>query len=498
MNTSTRTLFFLSALAAALAVAGCSDGAAVCKAPDLVCGDTCVDPNVDPNNCGGCGIACGGNFVCSDGACVCPSGKTDCEGRCVDTRSDSRNCGGCGVVCEAGTFCLDGACGCSGDDCACDGDDCACEGDDCGCPGEICGDVCTNTSSDELNCGGCGIACGNGQHCLAGICASGNLYAACFHTGQVVPFLKDTNQRSGGVAQGIGGPQSLALLGDRYVVSVGSSDSKLYVFDRATMHLMSSMLLAETGSQMPDQVIMKGNRAVVVNSGVNTVQVVDLSNPAAPKSVYEVSTGEGTNPIAAAFDEKGTLWVTLWLTGEVIPVELGQNAGVAGTPIALPKPEGNAFPSGVAVVGDTVYAALNNLGGDWNPAGNGRLATVSIATGETGMIDLGPTCTNAGFAVVDGHKVLVACTGTYGQANGEVAVYDTDAGTVEHLPTGGAPARLSVDPHKPGFFYVADSAGLSYLAFDADKEMAAIQACVEFCPWDEVSCEFVADVLVAP
>lgn len=34
-----------------------------------LCGSACVDIESDPNNCGGCGIACGGSDTCSSGQC---------------------------------------------------------------------------------------------------------------------------------------------------------------------------------------------------------------------------------------------------------------------------------------------------------------------------------------------------------------------------------------------------------------------------------------------
>lgn len=43
-------------------------------------------------------------------ACDCPLGQTYCNGACVNTGTDNYNCGGCGVVCGAGTQCAAGVC----------------------------------------------------------------------------------------------------------------------------------------------------------------------------------------------------------------------------------------------------------------------------------------------------------------------------------------------------------------------------------------------------
>ncbi len=476
-----RLLFPLLAATALLALSACSDPVASCDAPNLMCSETCVNADVDPNHCGGCDNACGGNFICSDGGCVCPSGKTDCDGRCVDLRTDSLHCGACeDSVCTDGAFCRDGVCGCDGDDCTC--------------PGEVCGDVCVDPQTDELNCGGCGIVCGDGQHCLSGVCAGGDLYAACFSSGQVVPFLKTSSERSGTIAELIAGPQSLALLGDRFLAVVGSLDSTLYVYERSTMDEVASMLLAPEGAQGPNHLVIQGERAYVVNSQVNTVQVVDLSEPSQPKTVYEIPTGEGTNPYFAAFDEAGTLWVTLLLTNQVLPLEIGENAGVAGAPIDLPTAEGSQpFPAGLAIVEGTVYVTLNNLDDAWQPAGNGRLAKVSVAEkASTGLVDLGASCKNPGFVVIREGRLAISCTGSYGADDGTVALFDPAGEDIHYVETGRAPGRMSVDPSRPGYLYVADTGGVELITVDADDHFTTTGACVP-AEW-----EFVSDVLAAP
>jgi hypothetical protein len=40
-----------------------------CVAPEIACGDECIDPSTDPNNCGACGKVCPSN-ACSGGKCV--------------------------------------------------------------------------------------------------------------------------------------------------------------------------------------------------------------------------------------------------------------------------------------------------------------------------------------------------------------------------------------------------------------------------------------------
>ena len=72
------------------------------------CGTTCVQTDVDKNNCGGCNIACGAGAVCAKSKCAClPAGTGD-------TQTDVHNCGSCGHDCGAGATCTAGKCVCGG------------------------------------------------------------------------------------------------------------------------------------------------------------------------------------------------------------------------------------------------------------------------------------------------------------------------------------------------------------------------------------------------
>jgi hypothetical protein len=105
----------------------CPPGQTLCGAScdGDVCSGECKDLTADPLNCGGCGIACGGNFddksivSCNYGSCtrVCLSGWADCNGNIADScevniDSDPKNCGGCGITCDAiaGQACVLGRC----------------------------------------------------------------------------------------------------------------------------------------------------------------------------------------------------------------------------------------------------------------------------------------------------------------------------------------------------------------------------------------------------
>ncbi|WP_437736624.1 MXAN_6577-like cysteine-rich protein [Sorangium sp. So ce1335] len=93
---------------------------------------------------------------CSDGGITtpptCAAPLASCDDVCVDTSYDHDHCGGCGIACEDGQTCVEGACvGCD------DGQ-------------TACGDGCFDLESDEAHCGGCNSACDDGQTCEDGVC----------------------------------------------------------------------------------------------------------------------------------------------------------------------------------------------------------------------------------------------------------------------------------------------------------------------------------------
>ncbi len=133
--------------------AGGNEPGGGCLPGQLECGDTCVDPRVDPGNCGACGHACSTGMTCQDSQCQCQAGLTACGAGCTNTNEDGNNCGACGVVCVAPEVCSMGTCAGA-------------------CAGGLtaCGTSCVDTSSSLQHCGGCGIACAAAQVCSAGTC----------------------------------------------------------------------------------------------------------------------------------------------------------------------------------------------------------------------------------------------------------------------------------------------------------------------------------------
>ncbi len=115
----------------------CHSGECRCDDDFDLCDGECVDLESDVDHCGSCDNSCGtatdAEAQCTDGEChficddpdldYCDSDPTGADlSACTDLTTDDNNCGACGVTCEDGTTCRDGQCECP-DDC-CSADDC--------------------------------------------------------------------------------------------------------------------------------------------------------------------------------------------------------------------------------------------------------------------------------------------------------------------------------------------------------------------------------------
>lgn len=80
----------------------------------------------------------------------CPEGQASCGETCIDVTSDPLNCGACGRACGEGQECRAAACTClNGLD--------------------ACGPVCVDLQTDNAHCGSCTNSCG-GRFCAGGTC----------------------------------------------------------------------------------------------------------------------------------------------------------------------------------------------------------------------------------------------------------------------------------------------------------------------------------------
>jgi hypothetical protein len=103
---------FSSTACSVTVTADCVDGF-------TACGDICADTADDPDNCGGCGISCGGDECiageCATVACVDDDGACTADGDCCSLFCASDGACGCIESGDDSTFCSDDSDCCSGD-----------------------------------------------------------------------------------------------------------------------------------------------------------------------------------------------------------------------------------------------------------------------------------------------------------------------------------------------------------------------------------------------
>jgi outer membrane protein assembly factor BamB len=164
----------------------CDPGTGVCSNPAAADGTTCSDGNActrtDTCQAGACvgasPITCAAPDQCHVGVCNPASGA--CTGLAVQ---DGTPCSD-GNACTQVDACRAGAC-VGGNPVTCAAlDQCHRAGTcdpgtgTCSNPGKpggstLCSGACVDAANDDLNCGGCGIACPGGQACAAGTCLAG-------------------------------------------------------------------------------------------------------------------------------------------------------------------------------------------------------------------------------------------------------------------------------------------------------------------------------------
>jgi DNA-binding beta-propeller fold protein YncE len=200
-----------------------------------------------------------------------------------------------------------------------------------------------------------------------------------------------------------------------------------------------------------------GRFAIVVDSRDNDLLLVALEDSLRVAS--RVDFGPGANPWAAAWVGTDQAYVTLWLTDEVVRVDIASRAVVARTDVG-PRPQD------LLIVGDRLVVTLTNYGN--GGFGAGAVAVLDAATGS--LLHSVPVGMNPqSLAVAPDGRVHVVCTGNYGNATppveGWIYVLDPLAdAVVDSMRVGGAPVAVAMTP--AGKAYLASESG-GLLAYDA-------------------------------
>ena len=430
-------------LALALAALTACSRETVCPQGQLACNGKCTAVLTDVNACGACGHACGAGGACSLGQCVCASGLATCGSACADLASDPSSCGACGAACgDASPLCTTSA---GATSCA----------TSCAAGQTECDRACVDLASNRLHCGACGRSCGSGERCNNQQCVS-DLYLACADTNQIVEAV---GLGAAGTAETVGTrPVSLTWLGDRlysanslggtlselrfdlpapspvgvsrtftidatsafpdleYVVAgegllyvSNAALGNLDVVDASSGTVMAAIHLDPAGTDAftgPAGIALANGKAYVALNGADAIAVVDVSQcPAAP-------------PACAPGDDCSSHAGSACVNGLCVPTGCGRFLQRIALPPSLASTATGPTPFRLLRVGSRLYFTLQNLdrANGFQPAGEGRLAVLDLATdalvqGDSGplAISLGDACKNPGALVLLGDTLHVAC-----------------------------------------------------------------------------------------
>lgn len=204
--------------------------------------------------------------------------------------------------------------------------------------------------------------------------------------------------------------------------------------------------LATLGT-FPNEIVVRGSRAYVVESGSNRIAVIDLLTGSV---LQTIPTGPGTNPYGLAFLDDTRMYVSRLVTNDVVAIDLPAGTIAATIPVGL-------SPEGVAVAEGRVFVA--NSGFDFGTFGyvGGTVSVIDPAT-ETVTATLPVGLNPQALDLAPNGELHVVCTGNYFSVFGRAFVIDpATPAVVDSVELGGSPGTIAVRADGAAFLgdYVA-------------------------------------------
>jgi YVTN family beta-propeller protein len=242
-----------------------------------------------------------------------------------------------------------------------------------------------------------------------------------------------------------------------YIVN-GAAET-LSVFDIEASEVENDVL---TVGKWPADIKIWGDRAYVVNTGDNNIQIIDLESLT---DAGLIDIGDGTLPEKIGFVSDSKAYVSCNGTKSVKVVD----------PIARQATkniEVGVAPWGVAVVGQKVCVCNTAYDGATNSYGGGTVSVIDSSTDtvvKTIDVELNPT-----EVAVSGSKILVLCTGNYVDVMGNLCVIDSASDTVvQTIDLGTTPSGIAVSPN--GMVYITSFGGLLPVDIDSGSVLAPLE-----------------------
>jgi DNA-binding beta-propeller fold protein YncE len=199
----------------------------------------------------------------------------------------------------------------------------------------------------------------------------------------------------------------------------------------------------------PNQIVILGTRAYIVNSGDNQIQVCNVENLT---SGTPMVLDPGTNPLQIAFSaDGGKAYVTTFLTNRLFVFDTVTMELIDTVPFRVPS------LSGVIVTEEHIYVTCIDFDHQNFSYGEGIVYALSTVTDTP--VDSAETFSNPQWMALDPEgRIHVCCTGNYIDEKGKVLVMDPAGfAAIDTIDIGGTPGYIAID-----------SDGIAYLSSYAD------------------------------
>jgi YVTN family beta-propeller protein len=234
-----------------------------------------------------------------------------------------------------------------------------------------------------------------------------------------------------------------------YIIN-GSAET-LSVFDIETSEVENDVL---TVGKWPADIRIWADKAYVVNTGDNNIQIIDLESLT---QVGVIDVGDGTGPEKIGFVSDDKAYVSCLNINSVKVIDLAARQVTKSIEVGR-------GPWGVAVAGQKVYVCNPAYDFATNSYGAGTVSVIDSSTDaviKTIDVELNPT-----EVAVSGSKLLVMCTGDYADITGKLCIIDTTSdAVVQTIDLGTAPSGIAISPS--GVAYMTSFGGLISVGIDS-------------------------------
>lgn len=210
-------------------------------------------------------------------------------------------------------------------------------------------------------------------------------------------------------------PPELTSQIDKKIYVVNTLGENLSVIDLEDGKVNSN---AKSLGLFTNQIVVRGEKGFVINSGFNEIEIFNLHNL---ETIKRIDLGTGTNPYAMDFVNDSIAVVSLLQTNSIVFVNVLNNQVIKDVDV------GNG-PQGVKVINDKVYVANSGYNGSGYDPG-----IVSVVVLNDYSVSEIPVGVNAQSIDSDSQgDVVVICTGDYANIGSELAVINSKEDTVRY------------------------------------------------------------------